>query len=329
MEDKSPYIWSRPKSLDCRVKPDNDNEKTVCHSRPDRESRRRISDIYFGQPQFPVITIISLITTTYSAIPRLEIIVVDAKQRISTMRFWQRCQLCPNILVKIWRLLNEIRLQFRFIQPGRPLRRITAHFLGRLWRAELAIMGSHCRHIELITKQSYVDEIKWTPRNIIWACFAIHADVGFGPGEDKIKSMQTCSTWRQKSGFLLWPCAPKGNPMTKPRPKKNLNICAEWVKRRPAAHHLAIKTACRRLRLQYRHDGANDDRTRYPRPGREPGHTAYLPAREDATDTIKKLGKKIVHVHLREYPDVEDRQHYECKAEEEIAGRGGVNFPRF
>jgi hypothetical protein len=32
----------------------------------------------FGQPQFPVITIISLITTTYSAIPRLEIIVVDA-----------------------------------------------------------------------------------------------------------------------------------------------------------------------------------------------------------------------------------------------------------
>ena len=51
-------------------------------------------------------------------------------------------------------------------------------------------------------------------------------------------------------------------------------------------------------------------------------------AREDASDTIKKLGKKIVHVHLREYPDVEDRQHYECKAEEEIAGRGGVNFPK-
>jgi len=27
-------------------------------------------------------------------------------------------------------------------------------------------------------------------------------------------------------------------------------------------------------------------------------------AREDASETVRKLGKKIVHVHLREYPDV-------------------------
>ena len=51
-------------------------------------------------------------------------------------------------------------------------------------------------------------------------------------------------------------------------------------------------------------------------------------AREDAAVTVRKLGKKLVHVHLREYPDVADRQHYEALAEEEIAGRGGVDFPR-
>ena len=51
-------------------------------------------------------------------------------------------------------------------------------------------------------------------------------------------------------------------------------------------------------------------------------------AREDASETVRKLGKKIVHVHLREYPDVPDRLHYEALAEEEIAGRGGVEFPK-
>ena len=38
-------------------------------------------------------------------------------------------------------------------------------------------------------------------------------------------------------------------------------------------------------------------------------------AREDASETVRKLGKKIVHVHLREYPDVPDRLHYEALAE--------------
>jgi inosose dehydratase len=52
-------------------------------------------------------------------------------------------------------------------------------------------------------------------------------------------------------------------------------------------------------------------------------------AREDAAVTVKKLGKRLVHVHLREYPDVADRQNYEATAEEEIAGRGGVDFPKF
>jgi sugar phosphate isomerase/epimerase len=52
-------------------------------------------------------------------------------------------------------------------------------------------------------------------------------------------------------------------------------------------------------------------------------------AREDASITVKKLGKRLVHVHLREYPDVAERQHYEATAEEEIAGRGGVDFPKF
>ena len=51
-------------------------------------------------------------------------------------------------------------------------------------------------------------------------------------------------------------------------------------------------------------------------------------AREDAAVTVRELGKKLVHVHLRDYPDVPDRENYECRPEEEIAGRGSVDFPK-
>ena len=60
---------------------------------------------------------------------------------------------------------------------------------------------------------------------------------------------------------------------------------------------------------------------------------APVPPRDEApryeTPAVKKIGSRLAHVHLREYPDVEERQTYECKAEEEIPGRGGVDFPKF
>jgi sugar phosphate isomerase/epimerase len=40
------------------------------------------------------------------------------------------------------------------------------------------------------------------------------------------------------------------------------------------------------------------------------------------------IGKKIVHVHLREYPNVPDRQHYTARIEEKIPGRGAIDFPK-
>ena len=51
-------------------------------------------------------------------------------------------------------------------------------------------------------------------------------------------------------------------------------------------------------------------------------------AREDAAETVRQLGQKVAHVHLREYPDVPDRENYEALPEQEIPGRGGVNFPK-
>jgi sugar phosphate isomerase/epimerase len=195
--------------------------------------------------------------------------------------------------------------------------------------AELAIMGSHCRHIELITKQSYVDEIKWTAKKHNLGLFAIHADVGFGPGEDKIKSMQILFDLAAKIGVPIVTMRAKGKSDDKAATKEEF----KYLRR------MGEEAASRGITLAIKpHVGASVYNTAtmvqmmteldIPGLGANLDTLHIFRAREDATDTIKKLGKKIVHVHLREYPDVEDRQHYECKAEEEIAGRGGVNFPK-
>ena len=51
-------------------------------------------------------------------------------------------------------------------------------------------------------------------------------------------------------------------------------------------------------------------------------------AREDVSEAVHKLGGKIVHVHLRDYPNNPNREKYEASPEEEIPGRGDVNFPK-
>jgi len=48
----------------------------------------------------------------------------------------------------------------------------------------------------------------------------------------------------------------------------------------------------------------------------------------DDPRTVRMIGKKIVHVHLREYPNVPDRQHYTARIEEKIPGRGAIDFPK-
>jgi len=61
-------------------------------------------------------------------------------------------------------------------------------FPGPVMKGPSCDYGSHCRHIELITKQSYVDEIKWTAKKHNLGLFAIHAMSD--SGRAKIKSNQ-------------------------------------------------------------------------------------------------------------------------------------------
>ena len=195
--------------------------------------------------------------------------------------------------------------------------------------AELACLGQWARHVELITKKSYIDEIKATAKKHNLALFGIHAGFGDQPGYDRITGMKIMFEVAEKIGIPIVTIRCGGKSDDKKSTKEEFQIIREMSK--AAESHgvtLAIKP----------HVGASVYNTATmlqmlneidsPALGANLDTLHIFRAREDASETVRKLGKKIVHVHLREYPDVPDRLHYEALAEEEIAGRGGVEFPK-
>ena len=195
--------------------------------------------------------------------------------------------------------------------------------------AELAILANHCRHIELNTEKSYIAEIKATAKKHGLELFAIHADVGNLPGEHRVKSLVKLCDVAHKLEIPIITMRIQGKSDDAEATEKEfqfLRTVADEAAKREVI--LAIKP----------HVGASVYNTATliqmlaeidsPGLGANLDTLHIFRAREDAAVTVRKLGKKLVHVHLRDYPDVADRQTYECLAEEEIAGRSGVDFPK-
>ncbi len=148
-------------------------------------------------------------------------------------------------------------------------------------------------------------------------------------GEDKIKSMQTLFDVAHKLGIPIVTMRGKGKSDDKEATKEEF----KYIRR------ISDEAASRGVTLAIKpHVGASVYNTTTmiqmfneidsPGLGANLDTLHIFRAGEDASETVRKLGKKIVHVHLREYPDVPDRQNYEARADEEIVGRGGVDFPK-
>jgi sugar phosphate isomerase/epimerase len=195
--------------------------------------------------------------------------------------------------------------------------------------AELACLANHARHIELNTKQSYLDEVKATASKHGIGLFAIHSDVGSQPGEDKVKSMIKLFDIASKLDIPIITMGAQGKSDDKESIKEELKYLREVSTE--AAYRgvtLAIKT----------HIGTpiHDTTTLLqmlddidsPGLGVTLDTLNLYKVRDDPAETVRMIGKKIVHVHLREYPDVPDRQHYTARIEEKIPGRGAIDFPK-
>ena len=159
--------------------------------------------------------------------------------------------------------------------------------------------------------------------------FAISSDVGNLPGEDKITSMITLFEIAHKLGIPIVTMRTWGKADDKQAIKEEFMYLRRLS---DEAANLGVILAISP------HVGASINNTatmiQMVEEIDSPGLGANLDtlhifrAGEDSAETVRKLGNKLVHVHLREYPDVPDRDGYEASAEEEIAGRGSVDFPK-
>lgn len=195
--------------------------------------------------------------------------------------------------------------------------------------AELACLANYARHIELITKQSYIDEVKATAKKHKIDLLAIHAGLGDQAGQDRVAPMKKLFDVACKLNIPIVTTRCKGKSGDKEATKLEFKYIRKLSEEaasqgvilaiKPHVGSSVYNTATMIQMLDEIDSsglGANLDTLHIYRAG------------EDAAVTVRKLGKKIVHVHLREYPDVVDKQNYEAPAEEEIAGRGGVDFPK-
>ena len=200
------------------------------------------------------------------------------------------------------------------------------------------------RHIELNTKQSYVNEVKSIAKKHKVELFSIDTEDSGKTDEDKIKSLTRMLDFAQKIGIPI--VAPyfhrkSGGKEVSKRNIKYIKKLSEQAESRGIT--LAIKV----------HVGTPVDST-----GKliqildeidSPALGAILDTREvcrageDPLEFVSKIGKRLVHVHFRDYPRREQMpttvspvfitgfRQYEPwvpPVEQQIPGRGGIDFPK-
>jgi len=195
--------------------------------------------------------------------------------------------------------------------------------------AELDCLANWARHIELDTNQVYIDEIKSTAKKHCLELVGIHAIIEGPTIEDKVKSMAKLFDIARKLSIPIVTIRTEGKSGDKETTKQEFKYLRRLSKEAESRGIiLAVKP----------HVGASVyntatliqmlDEIDSPGLGVNLDTLHIYRAGEDSSETIRKIGKKIVHVHLREYPNHPDRVNYEAAPEEEIPGRGDVDFPK-
>jgi len=195
--------------------------------------------------------------------------------------------------------------------------------------AELVCLQNWARHIEPNTDQSYLDEVRSTARKHKLELFSIHANVSDLPIKDQIASLTRFFEVAHKLNIPVVAIRTEGKSgdnKTTEQDFKYLRILSKtaesWGVTLAVKPHVGASVYNTESLIKMLDEidspglGVNLDTLHIYRAG------------EDSAEAVRKIGKKIVHVHIREYPNRPDRQNYEAEPEEEIPGRGNVNFPK-
>jgi len=190
---------------------------------------------------------------------------------------------------------------------------------------ELACLANWARHIELNTNQSYLDEVKATAGKHGVELSAIHPDVGSLPGEDRTLSMMTMFEIAQKLDIPIVAIRSGGKSDNKEAMKQEI----KYIKM------LTAGAANRGVTLALNpHTGGSIYNTATvlqllaaidsPALGIVLDPRELTKAGDDPSTFVSKIGKKIVHTHFRDLP----KNQYEATPEEQILGRGDIDFPK-
>ena len=191
---------------------------------------------------------------------------------------------------------------------------------------ELACLKNLARHIEANTDKTYIEEIKWTAEKHGIELLGIHLDAEGNTVEEKIKYVTKMFEVAEKLSIPVVAIPAGGktgdNELTKQEFKYITKLCEQ-------AESKGITLA-----IKY-HKGASIynlatliqlfNEVQSPALGANLDPRETYKAGEDFSSVITKLGKKIVHTHVRDYPNPERDA---ATPEEQIPGRGNIDFPK-
>ena len=191
---------------------------------------------------------------------------------------------------------------------------------------QLACLANWARHIELNTNQSYIDEVKLTAKKHGLELLSINADVGSLPGEDRVTSMVKMFDVALKLSIPIVTFRSGGITGDKETIKQEI----KYVKK------ISKEAESRGITLAFNpHTGGAIyntetllpllDEIDSPALGLTFDPKELYRAGDDPSEYVLRMGKKIVHANFRDYPQ---REQLEATAEEQIPGRGNIDFPK-
>jgi len=192
--------------------------------------------------------------------------------------------------------------------------------------AEICIHDTRVRHIELNTKQSYIDEVKSIARKHGLELLAIDADVRTQSDEDKIKSMTKMFDVARKLSIPIVTMFPYRNSVDKEAIKQDFKYIRELSKRAESRGiTLAIKphigtTFYNTTTLIQMLNEINS-----PALGVNLDLLQLCKVGDDPSEAVLKIGRGIVHTHFHDCPN---RGQSRESPEEQIPGRSDVDFPK-
>ena len=190
--------------------------------------------------------------------------------------------------------------------------------------AELCHQDEWARHIELNTKQPYIDEVKWTAKKHSLELFCIQ--VGFGPkrNDENLKLITKALEVALKLGIPIVATRAFGkaddDEATKEEFKFIRKLCEQAesrgvilaVKPHKGASVYNTATVIQMLNeVNSPNLGINFDPLHLTRGGDDPG------------EAVLKLGKKIVHTHFHDCPPP---QNYPETTEQQTPGRSNIDW---